>query len=254
MSETLEHILTDRAKMAKPLPPLLPVGASTDLPSSDAVEEISEPAKVDFLSVPLFLHYVDAKSAHSRRRVTLYALSRSDCYWLSSFCHERHAVRCFRGDRISQMIDLGTGEVLETSPAISEYLNGIMGDEVSPRSPTDMLVRDYRAGLNLLVFLARCDGQAHPSEIDVLLGYLDHVASAPGIDAEVAKRHIARIHPEETVFLRSLKRLQRTDPEELWRVCRTARKLVDADGVLSEAEATFVERLAAADRRRVRKN
>ena len=111
----------------------------------------------------LLLHYVNAKQEVSRRRVTVRKITQGGgAFYLNAYCHERKAPRNFRVDRIVELIDVATGEVL-TGAEAEELLQRLpFQPERSNHEPTRELLRDERSALQVLVFLARADDHLHP--------------------------------------------------------------------------------------------
>ena len=188
------------------------------------------------LSHALGLRYEADDGDVTERRVTLhYAYQRGNIYYLQCYCHERKATRCFRSDRILTLVDQETGEVLDSSDAILARVKAL----ASPTNVSDATLaafHSHRPGIIVLLFLSRCDGE-HPLELDVILGYLDHLMPQ-GIDEELLRRKLRAMHPDPTAYERALNALERT-PDELKRIARVATRLVDVDGVISEPETHF---------------
>lgn len=243
MTTSLVDVLLSRLRGSRDLTPAVPGGRALLLPAADdpeAEQTRLDPAAYETLSSSLFIEYVDAHGCESRRRITLMAVvTKPDDLLLHCYCHERAAPRCFRASRIREAVDLATGEVVQDTVELIKRLAGILNypAESSEASTQDAL-RRCRHGLVVLTFLARCDGHLHPSEMQVLLNYLDHNAQYPGIDTHMAEWALRRLDVNRHVYNRAVNALaQRQD--DLRQIARFARRLIDADGSLSPEEAEF---------------
>jgi hypothetical protein len=231
-------------------PPAAPENIEIRTPLEDDIDEIeaaelAEEVEEDDLGEYLVIRYVNVKGEESTRRITVHRFSRRDgLTYIHAYCHERRAARQFRSDRIESVIDVETGEVLDENQEIADRL-ATMARPKTIEHATDQAVADCRSGLIILMFLARCDG-LHPSEIDVILQYLDHSCAAPGIDETRACEAISRMWPDEVAYARAVRRLSQFNPDELHRTARFARHLIDADGALSAEEHRFAQQLSAA--------
>src|SRR5690606_1707583 len=96
--------------------------------------------------------------------------SKAGTLYLDAFCYVRERPRSFRADRIRSLVDHETGEV--HSPG-SSYLELYLPNSVSAAPfryglpPTQFA--DFNAALNVLAFMARCDGKWHPLEADAII-------------------------------------------------------------------------------------
>lgn len=165
---------------------------------------------------------------------------------MRAFCHERRAPRLFKAGSVRAAVDLSTGEVLEEPSALKEFFERLAAfDEIELDDPTGAVFKRLRPGILILLFLARCDGVEHPSELEVILDYLDQDCAPPGLHIPKAKEELAKINPDEDSFHRALSRLASEDPEELVRVARFVKRLIEADGAITETEAAFAIELAS---------
>lgn len=242
-SASLVEVLRTRLRTSRDLAPALPPDRELILPSADDPESEDiqpDPAAYETLSTSLFIEYVDALGCESRRRITLMAVvTQPNDLLLHCYCHERAAPRCFRASRIRETIDLATGELVQDTAELIRRLACILNYPAeSSLAATQDALRRCRHGLVVLTFLARCDGYLHPSEMQVLLNYLDHNAQFPGIDPELADWALRRLDVNRHAYDRAVNALsQRQD--DLWQVARFARRLIDADGTLSPEESEF---------------
>lgn len=220
-------------------PPSMP-GFRAVLPAQDTDEFEEQEDVQDLLGECFVLNYVDAKQEESVRRIALHHVyKKDDKYYLRAFCFERSAPRLFRADRIKMLTDLVTGEVIEP-PNITRWLD----DVATPQSHEDATIdaiQQLRPGILILLFLARCDGHFHPSEFQVLLEYIDAGCGSNCVDENTAKKQLDRLQPDPASYAVALSNLAGSDPAELRRIARFARRLIDADGAISPEEHRFAE-------------
>lgn len=104
-----------------------------------------------------WIHYVDRDGEPSERVITVRNLTghygQIECIF--AFCHLRQAYREFRFDGIAEMVCHATGEVLDPHEHCRELaLSGAIKAKDKPLT----------ALMNLLAFMARCDGHYHELE------------------------------------------------------------------------------------------
>ncbi len=245
--ETLIDLLLGRRGGARLVPPPGPAAFEAILPEVDSEEELEdaleeeedEEGLVHILGEALVITYENAKGEESRRRIALHTAYESQGFhYLKAYCFERSAVRCFRADRIREIVDVETGEVFESTASIFEVVSE-RADPLDAREATERAFQLQKQGILMLLFLARCDGEVHPSEEEVILTYIDDACGSKGVDEGYALRRLAHLSPDPLSYEKALKYLARFDPEQLRRVLRYARRLIEADGAISEDEARF---------------
>ncbi len=216
-----------------------------DADPDDLQTDLLQPPIADFLGLALMIDYVDSKGEESRRRITINAVEDNGGNLLvHAYCYERKAKRTFRADRIVSATDLASGVIVDDPQAIIRAISGLgEAPRDSREKATVQAMKNARPGLAVLLFLSRCDGEQHTSEDGVMLEYLDLHCPEPGLDEYMALEGIRKYRPNEVAFERALSHL--SDSEEgLSRVLRYVRKLIDADGVITEEEAAFAVRLS----------
>lgn len=184
--------------------------------------------------------YQNASGQSSQRRITCrrYELAGTHHY-LFAFCHERSAPRRFRADRITEIIDPETGEVSEPAQFLQSFspdveLRSGINWGLAPSQRADLI-----AGLNALTFMARCDHEWHPLEVEAIERFVtsfwlrrEIVADLP-LDEII--RHANRLRPDPEAFFGALLRCQQDTL--LARIVRQAlRDVVDADGRIRDEE------------------
>jgi WYL domain len=231
----------------------------------------------DLWGVTFAIEYADSRNNVTTRRITLRELYWSDdgMLYLHSMCHERHALRSFRFDRVRAVIDLD-GVVHEPRVFFQSELRFPLGDltvelpplrptteprlrparqpkmvavaSVGPEKPGLTQRRAARDGLRVLAALARADGLMHDAEIAVILDYIVERAAADGIetgedDRAVLLPYLRRQVPSADVLGECLGRLG-AEPETMRRLfLRHAVALMDVDGVQHPAEFEMMSNL-----------
>ncbi|TXH09187.1 MAG: hypothetical protein E6R03_17140, partial [Hyphomicrobiaceae bacterium] len=233
----LERIFSSIRSAAPPIPPL-PTGAAVCFPEEDSEDCLPQkiPVSATKGDSGAFIHirYTDSAGACSARRITVLGLdaSSSGACLLRAWCHERRASRAFRLDRISEAHDPATGEVYETSEAIRTFVEKI--SHVSPESETERALKENKHALNILVYLARCDGTYHPDEEDVIAHYMADMCYERDIDEDALLRHVRRLCPTADIFHASCAALMRS--KDINRFLRYAIQLIEADGIIDDRE------------------
>lgn len=154
----------------RPVPGMVEGGPAHD--SEDAILSEQE-ADIDGLTIGI--RYLDTSGAESTRTVRCYSLSRSaDAIYLDAMCHMRQAQRRFRVDRIVDVFDYTTGEVLGSG--LSFFRSRIPSDwdfpsnlEESGRPNLDLST--FQDAAKLLMYMAMEDGSLHPAEYHRILSY-----------------------------------------------------------------------------------
>ncbi len=186
--------------------------------------------------------YVDSKARASQRRITCIRIEKAgERTYLRAYCHERNANRQFRLDSIQDVFDARTGELLA---AVGwDFFNGFAVDhEQASRFGWGLPVRksaDLVAGLNALVFVARCDNQFHETERDAIERFVAsfwlRMEAAGEPPMEDILTHVQRMSPDPEAFYLALARCSTNPP--LCRMIRShIRNVIDADGVIRAEE------------------
>ncbi len=183
----------------------------------------------------LIIVYTDSRGQGSERQIVCRSLEqKANGLFLNAICMLRHRSRTFRADRVSEIIDPITGEV--HAPGLT-YLSDFLPDSVSTSSfRYGLSVQEYSAlnsALNVLAFMARCDGNWHPLEQDAIeefvTSYWMRSEIAAHLDLNEVARHAARLAPDAEVFWTSMMACSRH--LVLGQIiCRHISALIDADG------------------------
>lgn len=222
-----------------------------DIPEFDDDELENDPIEhienVGGLSV--VIEYSDSKANVSQRLITCRKLSiRADKEYLNAYCHHRKSTRSFRIDRIIDIFDALTGESLSPAQA---FFATFQPDETSSSGLSWGLSVGRRADLvallNALIFIARCDKDFHPSERESLERALTsfwlrlEILGDPDFDDLL--RYADRLAPDGETFCVAMHRFKE-DAVLADIFVRHANLLIQADGVINQAEAYWSVEIA----------
>lgn len=186
-----------------------------------------------------YIGYRSSKGEESERHVTVHGVSSKDgVQYISAWCHERGSPRSFRVDRIVEAHDIATGEVYIDSdkilPALTEFVRAINSDAVKNSHGA---LKDCASVLNILMYLSRCDGQSHPSEIEVALKYIGDKWFEYDLDEKVLINHLRRLYPTREDYLEAIESTYRFKDEKFRkRVRQYAALMIEADGIILPEE------------------
>ncbi|MFC3693089.1 hypothetical protein [Chenggangzhangella methanolivorans] len=165
---------------------------------------------------------------------------REVCY-VSAFCTLRFEPRLFRADRMVELIDLGTGEIIADAVTFFEGFGLSRKDD-----PMRATLRRAKDGLAVLAAIAASDGVVH-DEIESMLRFVDRVAELDGVmlgDADFARIGVAltALRPSAGHAAHAYDRLA-ADPAVLRLLGPAIEDLVAADDRLSFEERRAIEAL-----------
>jgi hypothetical protein len=214
------------------------------VPQNDAIEQGS-PFSGGFDNVTghlVIIDYNDTKGAHSTRRISCIRLNtaNADRAHLMAWCHERRARRSFLVSRIVDVIDATTGESYGNGP---KYFSSFAADgHFSAGYHWGLSPVDYAnlvAGLNVLAFMARCDGHSHESEQDEIEAFITSWWMRREIAHDIPESEIVgkvkRLAPDAESFVISLDRVAH-EPLIRGLLYHYADRLIVADGRLDPNE------------------
>lgn len=140
--------------------PPLPHGQQADVSGDHDRDEIGIVERDASSGWSCFMVYRDAEGDMTKRRVTCRGISgEGRPVYFSGYCHERRAPRRFRIDRIIELIDYQTGELVEPLRQFEDLrMHGLL--PMRDRSLADLALT--------MVFMAKCDGEFHPLEHDAI--------------------------------------------------------------------------------------
>lgn len=245
MSDTIVVHLERRSR------PAFETAISPELPREDDVSMVSPEEAAEFYDEclaghTLMIEYRDATGATSRRAVTIRSFAPGTPGYMRAVCHERHAFRSFRLDRITSVIDR-YGEVFEPAESYFIHRFGLVGFGLfSPGMETEAefnkrILNIVRPGLLCLSALAGADRFLHVEEVEALLQFCDHRCDAAGIrlddsHVDMLSRHIERFLVPDAKALTNAA-IQLAGSSALPLFYRYARQVLEADGDIDLAES-----------------
>ena len=193
----------------------------------DPLPNSPDPEPDDLSSWSFFITY-GSERRESQRRITLRRIDGEgdDILALHAFCHEERGPRHFRMDRLLEVIDIGTGEIM-TPHEFGQRLarNGSMITE-----------RRLAMMAKCLVFMARCDGYIHYTEwdqIELSVSRLCRTLLGHDISVDAHLAEVKGLAPDGRDFATALGNLTRTRlPGRVHReFSRAIGDVISADGV-----------------------
>ena len=233
------RVFADRQSAAPPIAPSLDVEPC--LP--DAVAEPANEASTTIEPISGFtcvIEYKDAQRLISCQRFQ----TRGDIGHVLAVCLTAGGFRDFRTDRITCVYDPQTGEVLGDGT----YFRRFAVDAQFQAAPTWGLSRSRQvtliAGLNVLAFMAHCDGNWHPLETEPVERFVCSLwlrrewEGDPPLAEIVA--HAQRLSPDSETFFRSVNHYARSHMRS--GILRQAvADLIAADGVICDEEFDWAQ-------------
>ncbi len=214
----------------------------------DADTLVAEPADESPQSISGFvciIEYGDELRLITGRRYDLIGESG----YVGAICQTAGGYRQFRCDRISTVMDAYTGEVLGDG----SYFGRFVVDGRRDKAPTWGLTSGRKhllvCGLNIMAFMARCDGRWHPLESEPIERFICSMwlrKEWPGDPAvEEIVTHAQRLSPDSDVFFRSIARYanSRSSTNILK---RAVGDLIEADAIVCSTEVDWAQELECA--------
>lgn len=171
-----------------------------------------------------------------------------DHAYVGAICHSARGYRQFRCDRIEAVFDASTGEAIGDG---SFFLRFAV-DASRTRAPTWGLTPSRKAtlvaGLNILAFMARCDGQWHPLEAEVIEAFVCSMwlrkewEGDPPMEEIIA--HAERLAPDSDVFFSALRAYAQSQTSTRL-IKQAVGDLIAADGVICDVELEWGAELDA---------
>lgn len=227
-------------------------GAEPPIRLSDAVDDLD--------GLVIGIEYVDAQGAWSRRSINVRGVSWGDDYGtfchLSAYCYAAESKRTFRSDRI-QVIRLRGGVIEGQTP--TEFFGRFLGPpraqvlrdrayrreqehEARRRQRAELVVaiRSMRAGLVALAALAASCGDSVEAEVAILRDYLRWRLSSLPADVPVARLEALQLLAEgiapSRAQISAAAKVLADEPEEIEALAPFIRRVVTADGVVTDNE------------------
>lgn len=243
----------------EPAPPPYNGEFSLAVDHQEPVEEVNSKKSFDSeqLSHLFGIKYEDAKGDLSVRRITLRTFDADDTgkvLYLKAYCHERRAMRTFKGDRVKSIFDAENGEILASGKNCADIIYQRFAATAPSKKVLTPGLKDHTKGIisvcrneaYVLAGLAWCDGHFHEREKDVIRNYM--LSRAQGIgdcqpDTSEVAAWVKKLHPDSEAFRKgvlgvSKKFRDSQDKDEDFRDAMKA--LVDADGIFHDEECRLL--------------
>lgn len=226
--------LRRRGAVAPPLALTIDVAeCSPEMPAAPADSPLTELEPISGFTC--VIEYGDAQRLISCRSYKL----RGDHSYIGAICLKASGYRDFRTDRITAVIEPQTGEVLGGRDYFARFAFDDRSDAATTWGLPKSGAATLAAGLNVLAFMAHCDGRWHPLESEPVERFVCSLwlrcewESDPPL-AEIMA-HAQRLSPDGETFLASIDHYARS--EACSRVLRQAvTDLIAADGVICDQE------------------
>ena len=225
-----------------PPPNFVPAG-----PAVDAEDRAPVIMDMDALEgVAVALHYRDAEGEPSRRVILCRSFIPPPPGYLQGHCQLRDADRTFRLDRIEQLVNLSTGEVME-----ERDFHALFGSVDENRRLRDV-TQQIGPAIKVLVFLASVDGTVHDAEQSAIRSFAFDEMRRRFSDGYVGARTldlwIGGLRPTREMARRATVKASQ-DKETFPYLAQAMLDLVKADGTVEAKEEKVVRSFIAAVRR-----
>lgn len=230
----LSKAFSDHESAVPPLAPSLTVEpCSTDI--ATVPSEIRDGPIQPIAGFTCVIEYEGVQRLISCRRFK----TRGDFGYVGAVCLTAGGYREFRTDRIGDTFDPQTGEVLGNA----DYFNRFIIDEHWDARPSWGLTSSRQAtliaGLNVLAFMAHCDGRWHPLESEPVERFVCSLwlrrewEGEPPLDDILA--HAQRLSPDSETFFKGVGHYARSETRSTI-LRRAVADLIAADGVVCSEE------------------
>ncbi|MAY63971.1 MAG: hypothetical protein CML29_17345 [Rhizobiales bacterium] len=133
--------------------------------------------------------YEDADRVFTARRIEVFGIyGAPDQSYIDAYCHLRRGDRTFRSDRILDMADAVTGELIRDPVGA---IHAMIKEENDPGPDFRSVMQKARKGLAALVWAARADRHLSADEMTVLLDYIEARDGMTGEGGRDWKRRVA---------------------------------------------------------------
>ena len=214
----------------------------------EEVEEPSGPQPIAGLICRI--DYTNAKGEASHRVIQCRSLKVQDrVAMVGAICVASHAFKHFRCDRINEVFDALTGETLGDGSFFKQFIVGEYKESKSNWNTKSQRKSLIVAGLNVLSFMARCDGRWHPLEEAVIEDFVCALWLKKGWEnsppmAEVLA-HARRLAPDGQVFRSAIRQYAHSNGSAQI-LSRFVQRIIAADGVICDEEHRWATEFAEA--------
>ncbi len=213
---------------------------------------------MDIDGVSVGILYRDATGTPSTRTIRCrQALRDGNLIYIDAWCLSRQDWRTFRVDRIVEVYDYTTGELVGRA---APFFSKLLGVDIADPQAQAMLPIHFRDGGRVLLYVAMEDGELHPAEMHVVVDFavrrLRQYAPAAQHPDQVARLWMGNQVPTRQSALAALRKVAKDD-DYAADVADTMMEVMLADGEVKDAEMdaawAIVKGLERADRRKALK-
>jgi hypothetical protein len=193
------------------------------------------------IAARLRVHFTDKEGAQTVREIDAkrFITDGKDGV-LRAYCHLRQANRPFRLSRVTEAVDLDTGERIDNLPG---WLTAKYAE--SPRGMADAFIDEHVDALTALFYVAKADGAFRLPERTVIGAFCGAVGKPSADVQEVVLQEVASWATPTAIGYGRALRAVATKPEEYRRsVLNTAQSIVDSDRTKKDAEFAALTRMA----------
>lgn len=166
---------------------------------------------------------------------------------IGAICAQSRRYKLFNCASILEVTDLQTGESLGDGTFFEQFSVGAVLESAHDWNTTRRRKEHIIAGLNVLCFMARCDGHWHDLEADVITDFVCTLWMRKGWEGDPPLDRIAaharRLAPDGKV-LRSAIREYAHSSTSAALLTRFVHRVIAADGVITHAEHEWAEAYA----------
>jgi hypothetical protein len=199
---------------------------------------VSRQVQVRGIAMPglrLGVDYLDANGNKSRRSIRVFRLVKQEFgYHIFGVCELRHEFRLFRSDRMSELIDWRTGEIV-ADPTL--YLDELAQAAIA--TGVDIW-ETINSGITVLTAMVAIDRVIYDEEVEAVIAFVSEAALESGVavgDETVSQIRQAVLSACPTVeMVRQALRQVKTFPSVARLLKRAIRDVIERDDSITEEE------------------
>lgn len=222
-------------------PAVLPPNVTDDVPQDAA--HIPEAANDDAQSIAGFIciiEYADADGVVTERFISCRRYKDfGGKRRVGAICGKSGKYKLFNCDRMLEVCDATIGGSLGDGTFFEQFAVGAIKEKAHDWNTTSQRKALIVAGLNVLCFMARCDGKWHPLEEQVIEDFVCTVwlrkewEGEPPLDRITA--HARRLAPDGEVFRTGIRQYAHSKTSATV-LTRFVQRVIAADGVICDHE------------------
>ena len=184
------------------------------------------------------INYLDGNDSPTQRVVDIKAFEPQGASGLViGRCRLRNATRTFRFDRMQEVVDVETGEIISN-------LQRCLNEEwaASPAPVLDNLYDAHHDALKLMLYMAKADGAVRAAELDVIAKHCAEITQDPRIDTAMIKDMLQYVDVVTmTTFTRVYNKLRREKPEAAKQAASACRAIVATQKTVHPSEQAALD-------------